>query len=244
MDEQVAQLKTDLEAQLENSAPDNAVLSGMLTRLGTATTGCTGSALEKLLQSTGVGKLVNKIRKRADLSTDVRSSAKSMVNTWKEGVMCSAETEWPTTDKKVEWPPNQKRVRKLGSVEHDKAGDCVVYWMSRDQRAQDNWALLYASHLAQKQQRPLVVLFSLVPKFLNATIRQYGFMLKGLEETASVLRGKNVPFTMLSGYAKDTVRRPSSLLVMCSLDVHIHRIYIYAALRSRSLSKTNIPAAF
>lgn len=29
-------------------------------------------------------------------------------------------------------------------------GDCVVYWMSRDQRAEDNWALLFAKHLAQQ----------------------------------------------------------------------------------------------
>lgn len=30
------------------------------------------------------------------------------------------------------------------------SGDCVVYWMSRDQRAEDNWAMLYAKHLAQE----------------------------------------------------------------------------------------------
>lgn len=29
-------------------------------------------------------------------------------------------------------------------------GDCVVYWMSRDQRAEDNWAMLFARHLAEK----------------------------------------------------------------------------------------------
>ena len=41
---------------------------------------------------------------------------------------------------------------KVGSV---PAGKPVVYWMSRDQRAQDNWALLYAQQqaLASKSRR-------------------------------------------------------------------------------------------
>lgn len=29
-------------------------------------------------------------------------------------------------------------------------GDCVLYWMSRDQRAEDNWAMLFARHLAEQ----------------------------------------------------------------------------------------------
>lgn len=29
-------------------------------------------------------------------------------------------------------------------------GDCVIYWMNRDKRAEDNWAMLFARYLAQK----------------------------------------------------------------------------------------------
>jgi len=75
----------------------------------------------------------------------------------------------------------------------------VVYWMSRDQRATDNWALLYAQHEALKHKVPLLVVFCLVPDFLQATLRQYAFMLKGLEETAAALKKKNVPFYLLNG---------------------------------------------
>lgn len=32
-------------------------------------------------------------------------------------------------------------------------GECVVYWMSRDQRAEDNWAMLFAKHLAEQVSR-------------------------------------------------------------------------------------------
>ena len=57
----------------------------------------------------------------------------------------------------------------------------VVYWMSREQRVEDNWALLYAQEVAADRQVPLAVVFNLVDGFLGATIRQFGFMLKGLQ---------------------------------------------------------------
>ena len=50
----------------------------------------------------------------------------------------------------------------------------------------DNWALLYSQKLALEQQAPLHVCFCLVPKFLEATHRQYSFMLKGLQEVEQV----------------------------------------------------------
>jgi len=87
-----------------------------------------------------------------------------------------------------------------------KDGRCVIYWMSRDQRAEDNWALLYAHYLAAELGGlPVKVCFSLVPKFLEATIRMYGFMIKGLEETEQNLRGKNIPFHLLEGFPQATV---------------------------------------
>ncbi|CAJ1389703.1 unnamed protein product [Effrenium voratum] len=54
--------------------------------------------------------------------------------------------------------------------------------MSRDQRCDDNWALIYAQKLAIQRSVPLHVVFCLVPKFLDATIRQFDFLLKGLKE--------------------------------------------------------------
>jgi len=75
----------------------------------------------------------------------------------------------------------------------------VIYWMSRDQRADDNWALLYAQELALERQAPLAVVFTLAPAFLGATLRQYAFMLKGLSETAQRLNQLNIPFFILRG---------------------------------------------
>jgi len=92
---------------------------------------------------------------------------------------------------------NSNRVKTL--VEGHVRRGPVVLWMSRDQRMNDNWALLFAQELAIKQKTPLSVIFCLVPQFLNATIRQYGFMIKGLQEIEKNLNKKNIPFFLLTG---------------------------------------------
>lgn len=75
----------------------------------------------------------------------------------------------------------------------------VVYWMSRDQRADDNWALLYAQEMALETGAALHVVFCLLPKFPGANLRSYHFMWTGLEETARRLRDHNIPLHILWG---------------------------------------------
>lgn len=81
----------------------------------------------------------------------------------------------------------------------------VILWMSRDQRVNDNWALLFAQKLAKERKVPLSVVFCLVPDFLGATMRQYGFMLKGLQEVEGNLSRKNIPFFLLTGSPQDEI---------------------------------------
>lgn len=71
--------------------------------------------------------------------------------------------------------------------------------MSRDQRAYDNWALLFAQEKAKELNTPVVVVFNLVPEFLGATIRQYMFMLSGLKETETHLNELNIPLIITVG---------------------------------------------
>ncbi|GFT28683.1 deoxyribodipyrimidine photo-lyase [Trichonephila clavipes] len=98
---------------------------------------------------------------------------------------------------------NKKRVRVLSDAKDiAENAECIVYWMSRDQRVQDNWAFLYAQHLALKLDLPLCVCFCLVPKFLDATIRHYRFMLKGLKEVSEECESLNIHFHLLFGEAK------------------------------------------
>lgn len=75
----------------------------------------------------------------------------------------------------------------------------LVYWMSRDQRARDNWALLFSQELALKFNVPLAVIFCLVPEFLGASLRQYRFMLKGLKDVELKLKSLDVPFILIRG---------------------------------------------
>ncbi|CAL1298104.1 unnamed protein product [Larinioides sclopetarius] len=97
---------------------------------------------------------------------------------------------------------NKKRVRVLSKTKDiSENAESIVYWMSRDQRVQDNWALLYAQRLALKLDLPLCVVFCLVPKFLDATIRHYRFMLKGLKEVAEECESLNIHFHLLLGEA-------------------------------------------
>ncbi len=81
----------------------------------------------------------------------------------------------------------------------------VIYWMSRDQRVHDNWALLFAQNLAKENNSELAVVFNLVPDFLEATIRQYGFMLKGLQQMEKELEKYNIPFFLLKGKPEKTI---------------------------------------
>ncbi len=92
---------------------------------------------------------------------------------------------------------NSKRVRLLREGPRTKGA--VVYWMSRDQRAEDNWALLFAQESAIETKSPLLAVFCLVPEFLGACVRQYAFMLKGLWETADELAKKGIPLFLLKG---------------------------------------------
>jgi deoxyribodipyrimidine photo-lyase len=76
-------------------------------------------------------------------------------------------------------------------------GGAVVYWMSRDQRVEDNWALLHAQAYALKAHVPFAVVFTLVPHFSEAGVRQYEFMLTGLKEVERALATKHIPFFLL-----------------------------------------------
>lgn len=75
----------------------------------------------------------------------------------------------------------------------------VVCWMSRDQRVHDNWALLYAQDLALSRKAALHVVFCLAPSFLEATLRQYAFMIAGLREVEEELEKRAIPFHVLAG---------------------------------------------
>ncbi len=92
---------------------------------------------------------------------------------------------------------NPSRIKKLNDYRYESGA--VIYLMSREQRINDNWSLLAAQEFAIENQAELIVVFCLVSSFLDASRRHFGFMLKGLEQTAMNLLLKNIPFILLKG---------------------------------------------
>lgn len=72
------------------------------------------------------------------------------------------------------------RIRKLNLPEVKKGP--ILYWMSRDMRSQDNWALLHAQQIALERQQPLIVIYNIVSGYLGGGLRQFKLKLQALEE--------------------------------------------------------------
>lgn len=105
---------------------------------------------------------------------------------------------------------DHRRIRLLSDIFDEKAAldaqekvivprGPVVYWMSRDQRIADNWAYTYAAERAHELNVPLHIVFALAPTFIGATLRQYDFMLQGLEEVEKTCHDIHVTFALRLG---------------------------------------------
>ena len=78
---------------------------------------------------------------------------------------------------------DRTRILREGTTE----GKAVLYWMARDKRAADNWALIAAQAHAIKHNLPLIVCFQYTGNYSAKNIRQYGFLFGGLEKTKHIL---------------------------------------------------------
>ncbi|XP_078448030.1 photolyase 1 [Wolffia australiana] len=97
------------------------------------------------------------------------------------------------------------RIRVLKAAAGGKNKGPVVYWMFRDQRSRDNWALIHAVDLANRSGKPVAVAFNLFHRFLGAHARQLGFMIRGLRELQDRLAALGIPFFLFRGEAADTI---------------------------------------
>jgi len=92
----------------------------------------------------------------------------------------------------------QDRIKSLNQVKI-KSGQCVVYIMSRDQRLQDNHALLAAQQDAITQKLPLYIYFNLLPKSGVRAREHFIFMLDGLKELSENAHKLNIGFVIWHG---------------------------------------------
>jgi deoxyribodipyrimidine photo-lyase len=114
--------------------------------------------------------------------------------------------------------PNRARLVKEGH----RNGGPVVCWMSRDQRVDDNWALVYARELAESASTELRVVFTLTNDFLGAEARHYRFMFTGLKQVEVRLRTLGVRFDLLVGepsnVLSDFLAALGASILVCDFD--------------------------
>jgi deoxyribodipyrimidine photo-lyase len=131
-----------------------------------------------------------------------------------------------------DFPFNRKRTKILSDVKligEKKNG--IVYWVSRNQRVEDNWALLYAQSLGIKNSLPLHVVFCMADKFLDATMRHFKFMVEGLKEVQTSCEELNINFHLLRGQAGQQipyfVKHHGMGAVVCDMSpLKIHRAWV------------------
>lgn len=134
---------------------------------------------------------------------------------------------------------NSKRVKILKDT--NKIPGPVVYWMSRDQRVRDNWALLYARELAFEWKVTMAVVFCLVPRFLDAGKNHYQFMIGGLQETEKTLQKRNIPFFLLMGDPDHEIPRFINKYKIGALITDFNPLRIKQGWNDAVANKINIP---
>ena len=78
-------------------------------------------------------------------------------------------------------------------------GKSVLYWMVRDKRVNDNWALIEAQKIALENNVPLKVCFNINNNYPEANLRQYKFLFEGLREVQKTLDELQINFYLLIG---------------------------------------------
>jgi deoxyribodipyrimidine photo-lyase len=102
-----------------------------------------------------------------------------------------------------------QRVRQLNEKSHQHGP--IVYWMNREMRLDDNWALIYAQTFANELKQPCVVIFSLFDSFGSAKNndddRMFTRMKLGLKLVNQQAKTRGLPFYVLHGPTVSTITK-------------------------------------
>jgi deoxyribodipyrimidine photo-lyase len=102
-----------------------------------------------------------------------------------------------------------QRARVLNEKSHLQGP--IVYWMNRDMRLEDNWALIYAQTFANDNKQPCVVIFSLFDTFGHAKNtdddRMFYQMKLGLKLVDQQAKLRGLPFYILHGPTVATITK-------------------------------------
>ena len=132
-----------------------------------------------------------------------------------------------------------KRTRTLKNGSF--VGKSVLYWMVRDKRFNDNWALLAAQKAALKNKVPLHVCFQYNPKAKTATLREYDFLFKGLKETELKLFKHNIQFHLLKGEVLNQILTLCNKINAGTLITDFSPLKIYKRRLNKVLKRVSCP---
>jgi len=91
---------------------------------------------------------------------------------------------------------SQPRVLVRRAGEPRPGARCVVYWMQRAIRIEDNPALDVAIEAGNLLGLPVVVFFSVIPNYPNANLRHYHFLAQGLRDVEADATERGVGFVL------------------------------------------------
>ncbi len=131
------------------------------------------------------------------------------------------------------------RVRTLKKGQFN--GKAVLYWMVRDKRFNDNWALYAAQRAALKYKVSLHVCFQFNAKVSSSTIREYEFLFSGLQETELSLSQYNIQFHLLKGNASHEIPFLCSKLKVGALLTDYSPLKLYKRRLNQVLDKLSFP---
>ena len=93
----------------------------------------------------------------------------------------------------------RNRFRLLKEQPIEPNGETVLYWMERDQRIDDNWALIAASEIAKELKKQLVIIFNYDINFYGSELRRIDFIIQGLNQVEAECEKLNIPFIITHG---------------------------------------------
>ncbi len=134
----------------------------------------------------------------------------------------------------------EKYNRRARILKEGKSEGRILYWLSREQRINDNHSLIFAQDLSLQYSQALFVLFTLTDDFLHANLRHYSFMLQGLHFLSEELRKKNIPFFVLQGDPAENVIKFISENNIGSLVTDFDPLRIKRNWKQKVIDHTNI----
>tara|TARA_B100001250_G_scaffold148963_1_gene127584 strand:- start:1715 stop:3052 length:1338 start_codon:yes stop_codon:yes gene_type:complete len=120
-------------------------------------------------------------------------------------------------------------------------GKVVAYWMIRDKRVQDNYALLKAQEVALKNRVPLLICFQYNGEYEIVNVRNYKFLFNGLIEMEKQLQNLNIPFFLLKGPTEFSIVSFIEKNFIGHLVVDYSPLKIHKMRLKKVLNQTNIP---